>query len=70
MGWVVIINSGIGGSLDNTCWRDAMSEPALAASKVQESFVRGGMKRARRKAESEMEVRENTPEEISESAMP
>jgi hypothetical protein len=70
MEWVVMTNSGIGVSLDNTCWRDAMSELALAASKVQESFMRGGIKRARQKAESKKEERENTPEDISESIMP
>jgi hypothetical protein len=37
---------------------------------VQESFVRGGMKRAIRKAWSEMEDRENIPEPISERVMP
>jgi hypothetical protein len=43
---------GIGGSLDNTRWRDHMSDWADAGSKVHENFVtlREGIKLARRKA--------------------
>ena len=37
--YVTILNSGIGGSLDNTRWRDRMSNWAVAGSNLHESFV-------------------------------
>jgi hypothetical protein len=70
--YVVMFNSEIRGSLDNTRWRDRMSECAVATSKEQESFVilREGMKRARRKAGSERDDSKNIPDEICERVMP
>src|ERR1700691_3623338 len=59
--YVVILNSGMGGSSDNTCWRDRMSDWADAGSKEHGSFVilREGMKMARRKAGVERDERED-----------
>lgn len=70
--YVMTLNSGIGGSLDNTRWRDRMSDWAVAGSKVHESFVilREGMKMARQKAGSDRDESENIPEAICESVMP
>lgn len=62
---VVMVNSGMGGSLDNTCRRDVISRMAVATSKVQERFVMGGRVRARPKAVSERVDKENIPEVTS-----
>jgi hypothetical protein len=69
---VVIFNSGIFGSLNNTRWRDRISDRAVTASKEQESLaiLREGMKIARRKAGSDREDSENIPEAICERGMP
>ena len=70
--YVMILNSGIGGSLDNTRWRDRMSDWAVETSKEQQSLVtlREGTKMARRKARSDREDSESTPEANCESVMP
>lgn len=69
---VMILNSGIGGSLDKTRLRLRMSDWAVETSKTQESLLtlRDGMKVARRKAGSDREDTKNTPEVNCERVMP
>ena len=66
----VMVNSGIGGRLDNRRWRNVISVRKVALSKMQESFLIGGMKRARWKAKREKEDMVNIPNEVSERVMP